>query len=90
MTRIGTLCVVAFTGLLAAAPAVAQTEQTCEAAVEQAQRDAANDPALAANDERGNELSTMLAEASEAGLQGNAERCLELVRDARGAAGLEN
>lgn len=72
----------------AASPAFAATEQECEAAIAQTQREAADSPTLGDNEGRGEELATMLAQAGEAGLQGNYDRCLELVRDARGSAGL--
>lgn len=76
--------VVAFAG----SPAFAATEQECEVAIADTQREAAESPSLGNNEGRGQELATMLARAGEAGLQGNYDQCLELVRDARGSAGL--
>lgn len=72
----------------AASPAFAATEQDCKAAIAETQREAADSPSLGNNEGRAGELSTMLARAGEAGLQGKYEHCLELVRDARGSAGL--
>ena len=74
--------------LLFTAPAFAQTEADCETAVQQTQNDADNNAELQTNDGRAEELATNLARASTAGIDGDYEKCLEMVRDARGAAGL--
>ncbi|MCF3933436.1 hypothetical protein L1787_08440 [Acuticoccus sp. M5D2P5] len=79
---------IAILAMFAAVPAMAATEEECEAAIAQTQADMESDAALQANDDRANEMTTMLAEAGEAGEQGNYEECLQKVEDTRGAAGL--
>ncbi|RAI00428.1 hypothetical protein DLJ53_14255 [Acuticoccus sediminis] len=76
--------------LVTSTAAFAQTEADCEAAIRQTQADAENDGNLQNNDDKSDELATMLAEAGEAGIQGEYQKCLDMVRDARGAAGLSN
>ena len=69
-----------------ALPAAAQTEADCKNAVWQAEQDMST-TRFADSDERGGHIETLLAQAGEAGLQGDYKKCLELVRDAEGAAG---
>jgi hypothetical protein len=73
----------------AAFPAAAQTEEDCKNAVWQAQ-EGLESSQLGEADNRAGHIETLLAQAGEAGLQGDYEKCLEIVRDAEGAAGLTN
>lgn len=67
-----------------AAPAKALTERDCTEAITAAEE---NMPQRFGDDDRGQHVETMLAQAGEAGLQGDYQKCLEIVRDAEGAAG---
>lgn len=69
-------------------PAAAQTEEDCKTAVRQAEEGL--EASQMGSDDRGGHIETLLAEAGEAGLQGDYAKCLEIVRDAEGAAGLTN
>lgn len=70
----------------AALPAAAQTEEDCKNAVWKAQE--AMEARFDQDDDGGGHVETLLAQAGEAGLQGDYKKCLEIVRDAEGAAGL--
>ena len=72
----------------AAFPAAAQTEEDCKNAVWQAEEGL--EASQMGSDDRGGHVETLLAQAGEAGLQGDYKKCLEIVRDAEGAAGLTN
>lgn len=75
--------------LVHAAPAVASSEADCTSAVRTAQRDLERDPAFENRPEGSQDhVRTLLAQAGEAGLEGRYDHCLELVREARGVAGL--
>ncbi len=87
MNAYGKITLVA-AALLMSPAAFAQTEADCEAAIEKAQSDAASDGVLQSSDAKMNELSTSLARAGTAGIEGDYAKCLEMVRDARGGAGL--
>lgn len=90
MTKVTLLAAALVGAALFVPPAQAATEAECEAAIRKTQDDASRNAALSANDEKADDLSTMLARAGSAGENGNYEQCLQLVRDARGAAGLRN
>ncbi|WP_108660232.1 hypothetical protein [Acuticoccus kandeliae] len=78
----------AILAMCAAVPAMAASEEECEAAIAKTQSDMESDAALQANGDRMNEMQTLLAQAGEAGEQGNYDLCLQRVKDTRGAAGL--
>lgn len=83
-----TMAATAFAALFLVQPASAADRQECESAIKQTQSDAAQNPILQDSEARMGELQTSLARAGEAGQEGDFDRCLEIVRDARGAAGL--
>lgn len=74
--------------LIVSPDALASSEAECTAAVQKAEADASNMPDMEDPSSRRDHFETMLAQASEAGIQGDYDRCLELVRDARGGSGL--
>jgi hypothetical protein len=83
-------CVVSTLAIaLLATPAFAATEADCEAAIRQAQADAEQSPIIAEQEGRADRLATELSRAGEEGIRGNYEKCLTIVKDARGGAGLE-
>ncbi len=90
MTKVHVLAATLIAAATVVPPVLAATEADCVAAIRQTQDDASRNAALSTNDERSGELATMLARAGTAGEDGRYEECLELVRDARGAAGLRN
>lgn len=72
-----------------AGPASAATEADCKAAVAEVERAMQDDAALEiAPEGKRDRIESILAEAGEAGLQGNYERCMERVEAAKGIAGL--
>jgi len=68
--------------------ALAADREECEAAIRQAQDEGSRSALLQDNEGRADEFRTALARAGEAGEQGDFARCLTLVSNARGAAGL--
>lgn len=71
------------------ASASAATQQECQSAIDALEAQMASDAGFQMMPQgRQDEVQSILAEAGEANLQGNYERCLERVESARGAAGL--
>jgi len=83
-----TALIASATTLVASPEAFAASEAECTAAVQKAEDDAENMPDMEDPSSRRDHFETMLAQAGEAGIRGDYDRCLELVRDARGGSGL--
>lgn len=67
----------------------AATEADCKAAIDAVEQAMRDDAVLeAASESRRERIEDILAQAGEAGLQGDYERCLERVDAAKGIAGL--
>lgn len=91
MSRIARLPVVAFVlvSALPAGTAAAATEAQCKAAVAAVERAMLDDATLElAPQSKRDRIESILAEAGEAGIRGDYERCLERVDAAKGIAGL--
>ncbi len=87
MFRILAAAAVAFS--LSTFGAQAATQEECDAAIAQAQQDAENNVIIAQKEQKEMEFSELLAKASEEGVNGDYDKCLQWVHDARGGFGLE-
>ncbi|XWN30613.1 MAG: hypothetical protein ROR55_24600 [Devosia sp.] len=78
-------------GIGLAAPATmatAATEAECKAAIADLEDKMSRNPALEDNEGKAQEAESVLAQAGEAGLQGDHAKCMELVEEAQGITGL--
>ncbi|MEM8854366.1 MAG: hypothetical protein AAGD34_11750 [Pseudomonadota bacterium] len=78
-------------GIGAAAPATmasAATEAECKEAIASLENAMSSNPAMEDNEGKAQEAESVLAQAGEAGLQGDHGKCMELVEEARGITGL--
>lgn len=78
----------AFAVTMSAFAAQAATDAECEAAIASAQDAAENNIILSQQEAKREEYSRMLADASQKGIEGDYEKCLQLVKDARGGFGV--
>lgn len=86
MRKLSRVALVATIACGFASPVLAETEAECEAAIQEVETFLAEDAAMPTG--KAEEVETILAQAGEAGVEGNYAECLEIVEQAKGAAGI--
>lgn len=73
---------------MSAFAAEAATQQDCDEAIAAAQQAGEDNINIEEDEQKETEFSDMLADASQKGIEGDFDKCLQLVKDARGGFGL--